>query len=362
MRRLRSAEVQAQSVAALGLDATTHALTSSTSIAAALRRSASFLCPCAGSTLVRSVLSPLRGLVEDHAATKTMIEDTLEQLIAHGDLFEYRDPTTSAGTAATILYAAPCGFVPRTSGSVILLGVSADQSSALPDELEARVVHSGHIRRLMPLSAENLRDDLAQLGLIEIPYDRWLKEPATESPTQHVSRLDDRLQRAQPSGEIPELMLLDPEKPVRFYPARWVEPKKQTGRFVARRKQAYGAPVWCYVQLSGGHPQRFVDFPSAGSRWRGCDEAWRLQMAIDAVRQNPQRFSVRQSRPGMQSLELFSPVPMWAQRRWDAVGQRAKPAGCLLAFEFPEAETAEEIRYAREALWLDAVQGSPQSG
>lgn len=362
MRRLQSAEVQSQSVAALGLDPTTHALTSSASIAAALRRSASFLCPCAGSTLVRSVLSPLRGLVEDYAAAKTVIEDTLEQLIAHGDLFEYRDPTTSAGSAATILYAAPCGFVPRASGSVVLLGVSADQSSALPDELEARVVHNGHVRRLMPRPAENLRDDLAQLGLIEVPYDRWLKEPATESPSQHVSRLDDRLQKAQPSGEMPELMLLDPEKPVGFYPARWVEPKKQTGRFVARRKQAYGAPVWCYVQLNGGRPQRFVDFPSAGSRWRGCDEAWRLQMAIDAVRQNPQRFSIRHSRPGMQNLELFSPIPMWAQRRWDAVGQRTKPPGCLLAFEFPEAELGEEVRYARDALWLEAAQGSPQLG
>lgn len=359
MRRLQASEVQALCVRALGLDSGAHTLTSSTGIAAALRRCASFLCPCAAATLVHSVLAPLRGMA-DQLTIKTVIEDTLEHLIAHGDLLELRDPTI--GGAAAILYTAPCGFVPRASGAVILLGVNADQVSVLPRELEARVEHDGHVRRLMPRPAENLRDDLAQLGLIEIPYQHWLKEPLAESPAQHVSRLDDRLHKAQPSGEMPELMLLDPEKPVSFYPARWIEPKQRTGRFVGRRKQAYGAPVWCYVQLSTGRPQQFVDFPSAGSQWRGCDEAWRLQMAIDAVRQNPQRFSVRPIRPGMQRLELFSPIPMWAQRRWDAVGKRTRPPGCLLAFEFPEAEIGEEVRYACDALWLEAAQGSPQSG
>ena len=361
MRRLQATEVQAHSVAALGLDAAAHTLGSNVAIAAALRRNASFLCPCAASTLVRSVQSPLRGLVDDPAAVRTTIEDVLEQLVAHGDLFEYGDATRGAASVATILYAAPCGFVPRASGSVILVGISADQSSALPDELEVRVEHNGHVRRLTPLPAENLRDDLLQLGFTEIPYERWLKAPTAETAAQQISRLDQRLLAAPASGEMPGLILLDAERPISYYRGRWMEPKKQTGRFVARRIQAYGAPVWCYVQLNAGHPQRFVDFPSPGSRWRGCDEAWRLQMAIDAARQNPQRFIVRPSRPGMQRLEFFSPIPMWAQRRWDAVGQRTNPPGCLLAFEFPEADIGEEVRYARDALWLEAAQGSPQS-
>jgi len=362
MRRLQTAEVQLRSVTMLGLDPAAHAFTSTAAIAAALRRSASLLCPCSALTLVRSVINPLRGLVEEPAHIKSMIEDTLDQLIAHGDLFEYRDPTTSASSTATILYTAPCGFVPRASGSALLFGVGTDQLSVLPDELEARVEHNGPVRRLMQRPTENLREELVQLGLIEIPYARWLKAPAAESAVQHISRIDQRLQEAPISGDVPGLMLLDSEKPVRYYRDRWVEPKKHTGRFVARRAQAYGAPLWCYAQLNAGRSERFVDLPVAPSRWRGCDEAWRLQMAIDAHRLNPQQFGVRPGRSGTQRLELFSPLPMWAQRRWDAIGQRVEPSGCLLAFEIPEAEIGEEVRYARDTLWLEAAQSSPPLG
>lgn len=360
MRRLQVGEVRTLSVAALGLNASAFTLSSDSAIAGALRRCASFLCPCAASSLARAVMNPLRGLTDDPAATKAQIEEMLDTLIAHGDLFEYRDPTLSATSSNTVVYAAPCGFVWRGSGATILLGISADQLTALPDDLESRVEHVGHVRWLRPRVGEDLRDDLQQLGLIEIPYDRWIKEPPKESSTQHVASLDQRLDASQASGDVPELRLLDSDKPVRYYPSRWVEPKRHTGRFVARRAQAYGAPLWCYVQMQEGRALRLVDFPRAGTRWRGCDDAWRLQMAIDAQRQHPQQFALQSRKPGSTCLQLFSPIPMWAQRRWDAVGRRVEPTGCLLAFELPESEIAEEVRYARENLWLEESPRTPE--
>src|SRR6185295_17906791 len=121
----------------------------------------------------------------------------------------------------------------------------------------------------------------------------WLRAPSAESFAEHFSRLDRLLDLAEPSREIPGLSLLDPEQSVRYYRGRWAEPRSQSGRFVARRSQAYGADLWCYVQLREGHPERLIDFPTQGSQWRGCDEAWRLQMAVDARRGAPQRFRVR---------------------------------------------------------------------
>ncbi|MEK6701638.1 MAG: hypothetical protein AABZ53_05200 [Planctomycetota bacterium] len=298
-------------------------------------------------------MNPFRGLADDAVATKAQIEEMLETLIAHGDLFEYRDPTVSGASSNTIVFAAPCGFVRRDSGATILLGISADQLTALPEDLETRVAHVGHVRWLRPRVGEDLRDDLLQLGLIEIPYERWIKDPPKSSAAQHVTGLDKRLDAAQASGDVPELRLLDSDKPTTFYPARWVEPKRQSGRFVARRAQAYGAPVWCYVQMQDGRALRLLDFPRAGSRWRGCDDAWCLQMAIDALRQHPQRFTLRSDKSGTTCLQLFSPIPMWAQRRWDALGRRAESTGCLLAFELPDSEVAEEVSYAREHLWLE---------
>lgn len=359
MRRVAAAEVHAQKVAELGLDPSALDLASTEAIAGALRRMASVLCPCAALTLVRSVVRPLRDLVDDIDAVRGLVEETLEAMIAHGDILEQRDVEEDSGSGATtLLYAAPASFVARESGAVFLLGVAADQLSALPDEIEDRVEYVGHVRRLSPLSGEDLRVELGQLGLVEFSYDRWLKAPRSESPAQHLSGADGLLDGVQPSRDVPGLLLLDPERSVRFYRGRWVEVRSQTGRFVGRRSQAYGAPLWSYVQLRNGSPERLIDFPVAGSRWRGCDEAWRLQMAIDATRGEPQRFRMRRGPGETQVIEFFSPVPMWARRRWDAVGEPVPSSGCLFAYKLPKAECAEEVRFVRDELWLEELPGA----
>jgi hypothetical protein len=59
-------------------------------------------------------------------------------------------------------------------------------------------------------------------------------------------------------------------------------------------------------------------------------------------------------------MEFFSPVPMWARRRWDAVGEPLTASGCLFAYRLAETELTEEVRFAREALWLDEMTRSGQ--
>lgn len=361
MRRLTVAEVHEQKVAELGLDPSALDLTSIEAIAGALRRAASFLCPCAPATLVRSVVRPLRGLAEDLDAVKVLVEETLEAMIAHGDILEHRDVEENpVHETSELLYAAPPAFVARESGTVILLGIASDQLSALPDDLEVRVEYVNHLRRLSSVPGENLPGDLVQLGLIELSYADWLRTPPVETPAEHVSRLDHLLVAAQPSRDIPGLSLLDFERSVRYYPGRWVEPRSQSGHFVARRSQAYGANLWCYVQLQNGNPERLIDLPIRGSRWRGCDEAWHLQMAIDMKQGTPQRFRVRPGPRDTKVVEFFSPVPMWARRRWDAVGEPVTSSGCLFAYRLAEAEIAEELRFVRQMLWCDELDGSDE--
>lgn len=359
MRQLSAPEVHAQKIAELGLDPSALDLTSVEAVAGALRRAASFLCPCTAPTLVRGVVRPMRGLVPDLDAFKGIVEETLEAMIAHGDILEHRDVEGDPGHgAAALLYAAPAGFVARESGAVILLGVTTDQLSALPDDLEARIEYVNHLRRLNPGPGEDLRSELLQLGLIETSYSAWLRAPQPEIAAEHIAHLDRLLGAAQPSRDVPGLSLLDPARGVRYYRGRWVDPRAQSGRFVARRSQAYGADLWCYVELRDGNPERLIDLPVAGSRWRGCDEAWHLQMAIDAQRGEPQRLRIRPGPEGARVMEFFSPVPMWARRRWDAVGEPVSASGCLFAYRLADTELAEELRFAREALWLDEMRGS----
>ena len=360
MRRLSAQEVHAQKIRELGLDPEKLDLTTPEGLAGALRRAASYLCPCSTATLVRAVVRPLRGLVPDLEKAKELVEATLEAMTSHGDFLEQPDVQDGAPSARVLLYAAPASFVVRQSGLVILLGVAADQLSPLPSELEQRIQYLGHVRRLSPVSGdEDLRGELRQLGLLELTSDAWIKGPKPGGASQFVTATDRVLDEVAPSRDIPGLELLDPMKPARYYNGRWTEPKAQTGRFVARRQQAYGAKLWCYVQLTNGRPERMMDLPQRGSRWRGCDEAWHLQMAIDAQRSSPQRFRMTPHGDGV-VLELFSPAPAWARRRWDAIGEPVPSTGSLFAYRIPTTEVDEERRFAREALWLEEVTTSSQ--
>jgi hypothetical protein len=353
MKRISAEQVHERKVAELGLDPGALDLTAPEALAAALRRAAGFLCPCAPSTLVRAVLRPLDGLVAETDALKESVEAVLDAMVAHGDLLEERDLAGDADQRnRVLLYAAPPSFVVRDSGVAILLGIAPDQRSPLPEELEARIEYVSYVRRLPPDAASDIRSELIQLGLLELSIKAWLSAPPSEEPGRYIARLDELLDCATPSGEVPGLMLVDPARPVRYYRGRWVEPRGQTGRFMGRRTQAYGADLWCYVYVRNGQPERFVDLPIAGSKLRGCDEAWRLQMAIDAVRGEPQRFRVSEGPREMRVLELFSPVPLWARRRWDAVGEPIPRSGCLFAYRFRENEIPQELRFLGEMLWL----------
>jgi hypothetical protein len=354
MRRVTPEQVHAQKVHELGLDLDTLDLETPEGLAGALRRAATYLCPCSAATLIRAVVRPLRGLVPDLDKAKELAEETLEAMIAHGDVLEEPELQEGAAPSRVLLYAAPASFVARQSGLVVLLGSSADHVSPLPKELERRIQYVGHVRRLTPLAGEDLRSDLRQFGLLELSLDTWLKGPKRSTASQVIASNDRDLDAVAPSRDIPGLLLLDPTKATRYYRGRWIEPKSQTGRFVARRQQAYGADLWCYVQLTNGQPERMIDFPQRGSRWRGCDEAWHLQMAIDAQRRSPQQFRIASNGSAV-VLELFSPVPAWARRRWDAIGDPTPSAGSLFAYRIPKAEIEEERRFAHEALWLEEI-------
>jgi len=98
--------------------------------------------------------------------------------------------------------------------------------------------------------------------------------------------------------------------------------------------------------------RKVLDFPQPNSKWRGCDDAWLAQAAIDREREAPQEFRVRQGPHGMKILDFFSPVPMWARRRWDALGEPVPASKSLFSYRFKEEEVREEITFITERLWL----------
>ena len=317
------------------------------------------MCPCSAKTLVRNVMDPLKGLANDIEEMRAKVRETLEAMIAHGDLLESFDIEEDVlSDVPVLLYAAPASFFARESGTAILLGIS---SAELLGNLADRIEYSNHVRRLHPIAGEDLSADLQQLGFIEIPYNFWSRLPQKMTSAQHLDYMNGLLDASGPSGDVPGLSVLDWDRPVQYYRGRWISPSSRSGRYVARRSQAYGADLWCYVELRVGKPTSLVDLPLADSNWRGCDEAWRLQMAIDAHRGNAQQFRVRREIGNRYMLQFFSPLPMWARRRFDSVGQPVSSAGCLFAYRLAEAELAEEVRFATDELWLAELKDTPES-
>jgi hypothetical protein len=352
MRQVAPHEVHERSVKRLGLDPSAVDLTSIEAISCLLRRAAGFICPCPPRALVGAVTQALEGLIEGAENLPDTVEATLDALVAYGDLLEVGEAEVDEGKAVTLTYTAPPAFVRRESQAVLLLGVLPDNASPLPDDLASMVEHERHTRRLPARAGGEVGSRLREAGLVELAPGSWLSAPAAESAQDYAAALSQRLDQASPSGEVPGLRLLDPSTPIDYYPGRWQDPGKRTGCFVARRSQAYGADLWCYVYVEEGWPRRFVDLPLPGSKWRGCDDAWRLQAAIDAARGQPQRFRVRNAFKGGKVMDLFSPVPMWLRRRWDAVGEPVLSTGCLFSYRFPDVELDEEIAFAKQMMWL----------
>ncbi len=350
MKLLDRSGLRELTLQSLGLNPAEFELDSTEAVAALIRRAASFLCPCPPRMLITEVSRSLRDLASVDTGD---IEEILESLLTYGDLQELRESSAEASRRGTrLIYLTPPAYVLRRSGSALLIGVLPDDTSPLPTEFEHRVERVRYLRRVvLDLEAEETAL-LGDLGFRTLSIDEWTQAPEPMAAEEHLAIYADLIENAPPSGEIVGLRVLNPSLPSRFYRGRWVEPGTASGRFVGRRPQAYGADLWCYVELRDGNPERFVDLPVEGETNRGCDEAWHLQSAIDATLGQPQQIRVSRGDRGLGSIEMFSPLPAWARRRWDAVGSPGPAAGCLFSYEFPLAELDEELRFAREHFWL----------
>lgn len=324
-------------------------------IAAALRRLAGFLCPGSPRTLLGVMVDSHRGLVGDVAAFAERVEEVIEMLVAIGDLLELGDVALEGEKVrSTWLVAAPPAFVLRESGNAFVLGLSADEQTPLPTEMRSRVAVDRAIRSIEPHEGEDLGVVLREFGLRELSSAGWLRTPRRVDAAGLLAGYGAKLAACSRSGEAPDLLVLDGGCNTRSYRRRWTPPGSLTGHFVVRRPQTFGADLWGYAELRDGAAQKLLDLPLHGERWRGCDAAWRIQMAIDALAGRPQEYRLGATDRGSR-FEFFSPIPSWARRRLAVIGRSVEPAGCLMSFLVPTSEVAAEEAFLNELLYLARV-------
>jgi hypothetical protein len=288
------------------------------------------------------------------------VETAVEKAIIAGDLLEFSQATPGDPNAkGTWVFAAPPRFVARPSGNVFFMGITPDEPSPLPPSLNTRLVYQRHFRLIERKPSENLPQILRELGVLELSEQSWLKLPREEGAKNFVDRLERELMAQPVSGSVPDLLILDSARDPSYYKGRWAAPRRATGCFVARRPQAYGAPLWGFAHLTDGVLDKFLDFPLRRDRWRGSDFAWHLQLAIDSCRGAPQKYRRRREADGV-CLDFFSPLPLWAERRLAIVGRPAERVHCLFTYQFPERELAAEEGFLRKRLWLAATESAQE--
>lgn len=321
-------------------------------LTALLRRTAGMLCPCSRTTLRNSLNESLAYLHDRPDEMSLHLEELTDDLIVAGDLLELSDVTIGDKEAkGTWVFISPPAFVERKSGGIFLTGIVPDHDGFLSEELSRRVVHSYGTRLIKPEPYEDLAEILIAEGLHRLPESTWLKSPRLQSAAEFLEEARQRLAGEPLCPPVADLEVIDPKTKPTYYRGRWTEPSNQTGTFIVRRPQEFGAPTWCFAELNVGTLVRIIDLPLGTYRWRACDFAWHLQMAIDWENEVPQRYR----RSGLGSIcrfDFYSPLPLWAERRLMVLGRRCPGERSLFAYEIPANESGQEEDFLKEHLWL----------
>jgi hypothetical protein len=246
------------------------------------------------------------------------VRGTINSVTSYGDLVETHEPSNTASNF--LLYLAAPSFLQVSDSLFLLFGVTPDGEDMTPPDLRQRVEAVMYSRRLAVQDPKQSCDTLLQAGFESLKLDHWLRRPPHRPASEFIALYDDALSKSGPPGTPEEVILIDPSQPVNYYNGRWTKLKKQTGRFLGRRSQTYGAQLWCYLEVSNGLVTRLLDFPLFET--------------------------------GVAAMDLFSPVPTWATRRWDAVGLRTMPNSSLISYIFPETQIDAECSFAAERMWL----------
>lgn len=349
MRLLSVSEASSLTIESLGFDSAYVDLETPEILAALVRKAGSVLCPCSEEALARTIVRLIQPLVTTESLYE-VVRDHIDQVVGYGDLVEATDEE-----GKTLVYLAQPSYIKTSETRFLFFGVIPDGEDPIPPGLRTHVTPVLYSRRAEVADSKQAEQALLEAGFIKLTTESWLRCPVASAASVFVQRYDDALSNAGPAGSPDDVFIVDYSLPVTYYKGRWTKLKKQTGRFIARRSQGYGAPLWCYIEATEGIVNRLIDFPLFEDRWRGCDEAWHLLQALDSP-QHPQQLRIRPGRTTQEALlELYSPVPEWAVRRWEAIGSRTVSRGALMTFVIASSQVDAECNFAKERMWLERV-------
>ncbi len=322
-------------------------------LADVLRSQLARMFPCPPHALLTAARRALAGLGWDADTLGRVAGDVLEDLQTCGDIVELARVTVAQDEdRSQWLFPAPPGFVLR-GNRAYLFGIAPDNAPCLPGEHRQRLQLNGAARYLVLDAPGALTPaSLQALGLRQLDEREWLGLDRSETAAEHLDLLRDRLLRHGTNGHLPGMRTLAHQTAARMpYQRRWTSDSTASGLHIVRMEQPHGAPLWYFAELSAGRCKRSLLLPFHLDSDRGCDQAWRAQLAIDATQACHASYSV-EHRGGEAILRLDFPIPLFARRRLLFLGGSMAREDNPNMFVVPANEEVSERRYLEERLWL----------
>jgi hypothetical protein len=325
-----------------------------TLIASAVRRLCSFMCPCPSFAIQRMALRSLKVLGFPEDELHRLVENALEDLSVSGDVLELSRVTMAgAENFPSWLYCAPPSFIARATGRIYITGIAADDASFLPREFRANLTRDGAARFIESASQE-ITEQLKQLGLRQVKEAAWMSGVRAETVSDHLRRATSRLRSFGVAGDLPDLTILEHAGRVRkSYSSRWKKTDIESGAYIGRVPQPYGAPLWYLCDLVDGKTAKSILLPTKESTERASDVAWRIQFALDSQAGFPATYSVTRD-SNVATLSFDFPVPLAVRRRFMFLGaRRSQDDPNPFRFQLPLQELEGERRLLRDNYWLE---------
>lgn len=352
LRSITWSEIEAATLSEYGIQPHVHSLLDEAGIAQGLRRCLGVAGPQPRRLLIDAVAEALvraPGFKDKHH----LIEEVADGLVARGDFIENWDVSSDSQQRRRLIYPASYSYVMVSSSRALLVGVPVDNRLPLSEDLRRRMKWQG--LSCFVEGDATLRAALTTDGVREVALDNWLQAPQPESPGRLHDHLEMRLAAADRIVDSSQLRIIRQMETNSYYRGRWGAPTAESGVFVARRPQTYGSELWCVVALRAGSPIALADLPFRGTLFAAHDEAWRIQAALDRLAGNPQRARITRG-PLQHAVDLFAPLPSWAVRRLEALGEWVDRApGALFSLHIRAEDMDHVIEFLEDHLWMEMI-------
>lgn len=323
-------------------------------LAAVLRRAGGFMCPSPQAAILSAVKRALVTLPDMASELEEGLHEVFDALLVAGDFVDISSVSTPEGAEnRSRIFCGPPSFL-VIGERAYLFGVAPDDASFLTATLQAKVRFDGPTRYLEVNPSADVASTLSGLGLRQHTEATWLSRITNDTPQTHLTHLLNRMERDGHPGQIPCVEILQHTAGLPLaYQQRWRAPATESGLYVARAPQEFGPTLWYIASLDQGHIERSMLLPLSGSGGRACDQAWRVQLAIDATSGNPARYSMREEADGYR-VRLSFPIPLSARRRLLYLGGLNNVGtGQPGTFFLPRAAQQAAENFLRSSLWLE---------